>query len=254
MGQALIILVGGFDLSVGASVSLVNAILATTMAATVGAELSWGVAALAIGGLVGAVNGFFVAFLRIQSIVATLSTMFLLRGLALLVLPEPGGSVPQDVTSFFTGAAIPQILPAALVVILVAIAVWIAIKRTRFGTAIYAVGSDEESAERQACVSAPQSSQRSSSAAPILAPPDFRQRPIGRRRSVGWQSHASRDFRSGRARRHGAGRGARRLHRTGVRCIHFNAHGEHIIGTQHLGLLQHNGQGVILILRCWPHR
>ncbi|MGC1356461.1 MAG: ABC transporter permease [Xanthobacteraceae bacterium] len=146
MGQALIILVGGFDLSVGASVSLINAILATTMAATVGSELSWGVAALAIGGLVGAVNGFFVAFLRIQSIVATLSTMFLLRGLALLVLPEPGGSVPQDVTSFFTGAAIPQILPAALVVILVAIAVWIAIKRTRFGTAIYAVGSDEESA------------------------------------------------------------------------------------------------------------
>jgi ribose transport system permease protein len=147
MGQALIILVGGFDLSVGATVSLVNAILATNMAAGLGSELSWSVAALAIGGLIGAVNGFFVAFLRVQSIVVTLSTMFLVRGLALLVLPDPGGSVPQAITSFFTGTAIPHVLPAALVVILVAIAVWLAVKRSRFGTAIYAVGSDEESAK-----------------------------------------------------------------------------------------------------------
>ena len=147
MGQALIVLVGGFDLSVGAAVSLVNAVLATNMAPSLGSELSWGVAALAIGGLIGAVNGFFVAFLRVQSIAATLSTMFLLRGLALLVLPDPGGSVPPDVTSFFTGTAIPHVLPAALVVILVAIAVWLAIKRTRLGTAIYAVGSDDESAK-----------------------------------------------------------------------------------------------------------
>mgnify|MGYP001555060575 CR=1 FL=1 len=147
MGQALVILVGGFDLSVGAVVSLVNAVVATNMVAGVGSEVSWGVAALAIGGAIGAVNGFFVAFLRVQSIVVTLSTMFLVRGLALLVLPNPGGSVPQDVTNFFTGTAIPHVLPAALVVILVAIAAWIAIKRTRFGTAIFAVGSDEESAK-----------------------------------------------------------------------------------------------------------
>ncbi|MGH7075655.1 MAG: ABC transporter permease subunit [Stellaceae bacterium] len=147
MGQALIVLVGGFDLSVGATVSLVNSILATNMGAGVGSELSWSVAALAIGGAIGAVNGFFVAFLRVQSIVVTLSTMFLVRGLALLVLPDPGGSIPQDVSAFFTGNAIPNVLPAAVVVILVAIAVWIAIKRTRFGTAIYAVGSDEESAK-----------------------------------------------------------------------------------------------------------
>ncbi|MGH6989731.1 MAG: ABC transporter permease, partial [Stellaceae bacterium] len=147
MGQALIVLVGGFDLSVGATVSLVNSILATNMGAGVGSELSWSVAALAIGGAIGAVNGFFVAFLRVQSIVVTLSTMFLVRGLALLVLPDPGGSIPQDVSAFFTGNAIPNVLPAAVVVTLVAIAVWIAIKRTRFGTAIYAVGSDEESAK-----------------------------------------------------------------------------------------------------------
>ncbi len=144
IGQTFIIVVGGFDLSAGAAVSLVNAVVATMPQETAAGQIGAVAAGLAIGAAVGAFNGFFVAFLRLQSIVVTLSTMFLVRGLTLLILPDPGGAVAEALTKFFTGAAIPGVLPAAAVVILGGLAVWLLVRRTKFGTAMFAVGSDPE--------------------------------------------------------------------------------------------------------------
>jgi ribose transport system permease protein len=146
MGQTFVILTGGFDLSTGAVVSLVNVVLATSMGPDIGSQIAMGVAALAIGGLVGAFNGFFVAFARLQPIVVTLSSMFIVQGITLLVLEKPGGAIPPEFASFFTGTAIPDTLPAPVLVLLVAIAVWLLIKNSRFGVGIYAVGSDEDAA------------------------------------------------------------------------------------------------------------
>jgi ribose transport system permease protein len=146
MGQALVILVGGFDLSVGAVVSLVNVVLATHMGASVGSMIGVSVLGIGVGGAVGAFNGFFVAFLGLQPIVVTLSSMFLIRGVTVLVLDSPGGGVPDGFKKFLTGAVIPNVLPAAVLVIAVAVIVWLAMKGTRFGVSIYAIGSDEESA------------------------------------------------------------------------------------------------------------
>ena len=144
IGQTFIIVVGGFDLSAGATISLVNAVVATLPQQTLAGQIGAVVAGLAVGAVVGAFNGFFVAFLRLQSIVVTLSTMFLLHGITLLLLPNPGGSVAQTLTKFFTGNAISGLLPAAAIVIAVGLAIWLLVKRTRFGTAMYAVGSDAE--------------------------------------------------------------------------------------------------------------
>jgi ribose transport system permease protein len=146
MGQALVILVGGFDLSVGAVVSLVNVVLVTHMGASLGSMVGVGVLGIAVGGAVGAFNGFFVAFLGLQPIVVTLSSMFLIRGVTVLILDSPGGSLPDDFKNFLTGAVIPNVLPAAVLVIIAAVIIWLVIKGTRFGVSIYAVGSDEESA------------------------------------------------------------------------------------------------------------
>src|SRR3546814_2569823 len=77
---------GGFDLSAGAVVSLVNVVLATQMQDAISSQILFGVVALLIGGAVGAVNGFFVAFMRLQPIVVTLSTTFIVQGITLLVL------------------------------------------------------------------------------------------------------------------------------------------------------------------------
>jgi ribose transport system permease protein len=146
MGQTFVILSGGFDLSAGAVISLVNVVLATWMGPSVGSQVTMALAALAIGGLVGAFNGFFVAFVRLQPIVVTLSSMFIVQGITLLIMDKPGGMTPPEFSMFLTGDAIPELLPAPIVMLAIALAVWFLIKNSRFGTGIYAVGSDEESA------------------------------------------------------------------------------------------------------------
>jgi ribose transport system permease protein len=146
MGQTVVILSGGFDLSAGAVVSLVNVVLATQMQDTVGSQIAMAFLAIGLGAVVGAFNGFFVAFARLQPIVVTLSTMFLVRGVTLLILDKPGGMIAPGFSTFFTGDAIPGILPAPLVLLAVAVVVWLLIKNSRFGTGLYAVGSDEDAA------------------------------------------------------------------------------------------------------------
>jgi ribose transport system permease protein len=103
-------------------------------------------AGLAIGAAIGAFNGLFVAVLRLQPIVVTLATMFITQGVTLLVMDKPGGQMPPDFSTFLTGAAIPDVLPAAIVILVIALLLWTALAHSRFGTALYAVGSDEGAA------------------------------------------------------------------------------------------------------------
>ncbi|PPQ35790.1 ABC transporter permease [Rhodopila globiformis] len=146
IGGTLVILTGGFDLSVGAVISLVNVALASHMQAGVGSEFGWALAGLGIGAAGGAFNGVFVAVLRMQPIVVTLATMFIVQGVTLLVMPQPGGQIPPDFASFLTGSAIPDVLPAAIVILAIALLAWTALAHSRFGTSIYAVGSDKDAA------------------------------------------------------------------------------------------------------------
>jgi ribose transport system permease protein len=146
MGQTIVVLTGGFDLSCGAVISLVNVTLANGMDASLPSQAGFSVLGLLIGAATGAFNGFFVGFVRLPSVVVTLSSMFVLHGITLLVSSEAGGAVPPSFTKFFTGSAIPNVLPAALVVIAAALGLWFWVRNTRFGVAIYAVGSDETAA------------------------------------------------------------------------------------------------------------
>jgi len=144
-GETLIVLVGGFDLSVGAVLSLVNVIIATQIGASQGLQMAIIPLALAIGAGAGLANGLLVNLVRIPSIVATLAMSFFWGGVALLVLSQPGGEVPLQFVSWFTGN-IGSSIPAAFVMILVVIAVWLLLKRTSLGQAIYAVGGDTSAA------------------------------------------------------------------------------------------------------------
>ncbi|MER8691557.1 ABC transporter permease [Mesorhizobium opportunistum] len=148
IGQTIVILSGGFDLSAGAVISLVNAVLASSMdpMAPGVSILLWTAVGIGVGMAVGAFNGFFIAVLRMQPIVVTLSTMFILQGVTLLVMDKPGGFVSPDLGTFYLGDAITGWLPMPLVVIGVVLLAWFWLKGTRFGTALYAVGSDADSA------------------------------------------------------------------------------------------------------------
>jgi ribose transport system permease protein len=145
-GQTFVILTGGFDLSAGAVISLVNVVVATNMPDTPGGILLWSLIGIGVGMATGAFNGVFIAFFRLQPIVVTLSTMFIVQGVTLLVLDKPGGMVPTGLSNALALDAVPELVPMALVVLGVVVLLWLWLKSTRLGTAIYAIGSDLEAA------------------------------------------------------------------------------------------------------------
>ena len=148
IGQTIVILSGGFDLSAGAVISLVNVVLAQSMdpADMEASIVLWTAVGIGIGMATGAVNGFFIAVLRLQPIVVTLSTMFIIQGVTLLIMDKPGGFVSPSLGTFYLGDAITGYLPMPIAVIGVVLLLWAWLKNTRLGTAIYAVGSDMEAA------------------------------------------------------------------------------------------------------------
>ncbi|WP_433225919.1 ABC transporter permease [Actinomadura formosensis] len=143
-GLTLVIVVGGFDLSLGGVVTLANVILATQTGGTTGSAAVGVLLALLAGVVVGALNGFLVAYLNVQSIAATLGTFIMCSGLALVIMPSPGGSVPEFISPGLISSVGP--VPVSLLVILACVVAYLAFRRTRMGIHIFAVGLDESAA------------------------------------------------------------------------------------------------------------
>jgi len=146
IGQTIVILSGGFDLSAAAVISLVNVSLASHMQDTAASIALWTAGGLLIGALAGAFNGFFIAILRLQPIVVTLATMFILQGVTLLVMDKPGGQIPAGFGTVLVGDAIPGLLPMPVLLLAMLVGLWLLLKNTVFGKAIYAIGSDRDAA------------------------------------------------------------------------------------------------------------
>lgn len=140
-GQAVVIIGGGIDISVGSIVSIINTILATRVGLEGSPEMMWKYVALSllVGALAGAVNGFFVAYLRLQPIITTYATSFLYAGVALYILPNPGGGIPARIAELYRNTS-PVGLPLAFFVIGIVLLAWAYIRAMRFGNYLYAVG------------------------------------------------------------------------------------------------------------------
>ncbi|MCB0046596.1 MAG: ABC transporter permease [Caldilineaceae bacterium] len=146
-GQTIVIITGGIDLSVGAIVSLAAAVLVTNLSpdAAAGQIALIVLAAAGVGMAAGALNGFCVAFLRLQPIVTTYATSFIFSGLALWILPRPGGSMPQQLARTYRSAA-PLGLPLGIYIAILLIIGWTFLRSTRFGTYLVAVGGRPDAA------------------------------------------------------------------------------------------------------------
>jgi len=143
LGMALVIGTEGIDLSVGAVIALSAA--AIPLYVGYGAWMAIA-AALVVGALAGLVNGFLVAFVGVQPIVATLALMIGLRGLAVII---NGASAKNVLNPFIddigTGQwlGIPQMAYyGAALVILVAFLV----RQTTFGRQLVAIGDNRAAA------------------------------------------------------------------------------------------------------------
>ena len=141
LGQMLVALVAGIDLSVGSVMSLAGSLVATQSDPLLGIGL-----ALLLGLLVGVVNGLGVAVAGIHPLIMTLATATFLQGLAYLVLPIPGGEVPASLRSLVNGTlwGVPQPL---LWCALCAGAVALLLHHTRLGLHLFAVGAQARSAQ-----------------------------------------------------------------------------------------------------------
>lgn len=141
LGQMIVAICGGIDLSVGSVLSLTSAIIVS-----VDPALAVPLALMA-GLMVGLVNGVGVTVFAVHPLVMTLASLTFLQGLALLVLPVPGGDVPDYLEAMVDFSFLG--LPAAFYWCLVfAAGTAIVLRATRFGLRIFAVGENDENAAR----------------------------------------------------------------------------------------------------------
>ena len=149
LGQASALLVGGFDVSVAALMTMCVVTASFTMTPTMSglALLPGALALVAVGIATGVFNAVLIRVLRLPSIVATLGTLSVLEGASLLLRSFPQGAINTDVTNVLTSAV--SFIPLAFVgVVLLAALGDLWLYRTRAGLALRAVGLDETSSRR----------------------------------------------------------------------------------------------------------
>jgi ribose transport system ATP-binding protein len=149
LGQVSALLVGGFDISVGALVTLCVVVASFTMTGSLATwVLVFGALALVgIGLCVGLVNATLVRVVKLPSIIATLATLSVLQGIALRLRPTPGGEISLDVQDALLSGV--SFVPYAFIGVVVLAIVWdVWLYRTAGGLTTRAVGLDEVSSRR----------------------------------------------------------------------------------------------------------
>lgn len=145
LGQTVVILAGGLDLSVGSVLALVGAVGLMCLNAS-GSGLVAILATLAGGLVAGAINGLLVAKARITPFIATLATMAMARSVILYM--AQGGTVSGNIESYSNigmGSLFGLSYPTYIFVI-ATVVMFLVLHWTRFGRYVYAIGSNERAA------------------------------------------------------------------------------------------------------------
>lgn len=149
VGQAIVVIGGGIDLSIGSIMALMSVVSASLMKSYPELSVPIVVGVLLLGLLVGAINGGLVVLTRVPDIVVTLAMAFVWAGAALLVLKTPGGAAAPWLKDLVKGPLLVDWLPkAAVLLVVVVAAIWLPLRRSRLGLSIYAIGSNRLAAFR----------------------------------------------------------------------------------------------------------
>lgn len=143
-GMTFVILTGGIDLSVGAILALSGALTAGMMSSGLD-PFTAVVLGLLAGGVMGAVNGVLVTKANMAPFIATLATMTIYRGFALVY--TDGRPITGFNSDFFTmiggGYFFGVPVPVIIMIILFAV-LYFVLRKTTFGRNVYAIGGNEE--------------------------------------------------------------------------------------------------------------
>lgn len=161
VGMTMVLIIGGIDISVGSIVAVTCMMLATMMEKGHIGAVPAIIVVLLFGILFGALQGWFIAYLKIQPFIVTLAGMFFARGLTAVISLEMititnktflniakykiylpfGGTLNRKGVMIY-----PYIYPTVVLALFILVAVFIMLKFTKFGRSIYAVGGSEQSA------------------------------------------------------------------------------------------------------------
>ena len=151
IGQLVVVLIGGLDLSVGSVISFTTAVLALDQPAILLIP-----AVFVLAAFIGLINGLAITRFNVHPIIATLSTQYIVLGITRILRPVSGGTVPEIVIGAVSGSflGIPYPVFWGIVVILAA---WKLLYGSRYGLHLFAIGggiaSGAESAARNFGVS-----------------------------------------------------------------------------------------------------
>jgi ribose transport system ATP-binding protein len=149
LGQLCALLVGGFDVSVGALMTacVVTASFTLTPTTSTPGLVFGSFAVVGVGLATGIFNAFLIRVIRLPSILATLGTLSILTGVSLLLRSYPAGPINTDVTNALTSGV--GFVPYAFIgVVVLALVADLWLYRSRGGLRLRAVGFDEASSRR----------------------------------------------------------------------------------------------------------
>ncbi len=158
LAQLLVIVSGrgGIDLSIGSIVSLTSMMFGFAYGEWGWPLLAAILLALVVGGLLGAVNGFLIAWLQFPALIATLATYYAFKSLAVVINSQQPISTPkiQELYSITSDVELPVIgqnipdFPLGVFTFLIPtmVVVWLLLNRTTYGRRLYAIGTNDVAA------------------------------------------------------------------------------------------------------------
>ena len=143
LGQGLVILSGGIDMSVPWGMATAG-IMLTTLSAGQDGPLLWVLPGILLfGGALGLANGIGVALLGVSPLVMTLAMNVVVRGATLVAVNgTPTGLTPPAITYLMSGRILGWLPPVFLLVSLLYVAALVVLRRTSYGRRVYAVGTN----------------------------------------------------------------------------------------------------------------
>lgn len=147
LGQTLVVLVGGLDLSVGAVMTLSLVLSSGLMDGRPEMAIPGAIICLAAGALIGLINGLLVEGLRLPPLITTIGMMSVLQGVAWVYTNgAPGGSIPDSIRYLANGKL--GIVPVSDIVILFEfLFIFLLMNYSVFGRQLYAVGANRRAAQ-----------------------------------------------------------------------------------------------------------
>ena len=144
-GMTFVILTGGIDLSVGATLALTGAVTAGMMASGMDPIFAM-LLGLLLGAVLGAINGIIIAKGKVAPFIATLATMTIYRGLTLVYTDgRPISGLGDSLTFQMLGKGYFLGIPIPVVTMIISFGIlYFILKKTTFGRRVYAVGGNEE--------------------------------------------------------------------------------------------------------------